>query len=263
MADTAASIVGTVDSDATPPAASTAIQGFSKLLPIDVNANDLASMADTAYNTLEPSSGSSSAFSISDDPPDNSQEEPLEHHSFQYPGATSVAPLDDMETELPEEDPDPVMGDTNMLNSSTTPLSSVGDQQQTLGDPHCPPGTHIIIHKKPSMHCSWVPHGINGWYLGPALNSYRCYTIWATDTQAQHIANTITWLPSKIPMPTASSADYIKADIANIAHALQFPSPNLPLAPLYDSQVKALQQLMIILHGTVYPNNCHQILVHL
>jgi len=77
----------------------------------------------------------------------------------------------------------------------------------------------------------WAPHGVNGWYLGPALNSYRCYTIWAMDTQAQCIADTIVWLPSKVPMPMASSTDYIKAGIANIAHALQFPSPNSPLAP--------------------------------
>jgi len=51
-----------------------------------------------------------------------------------------------------------------------------------------PPGMHIIIHEKPSVHHSWVPHGINGWYLGLDLHSYRCYTIWATDTQAQCIA---------------------------------------------------------------------------
>jgi len=71
--------------------------------------------------------------------------------------------------------------------------------------PIAPPGMHIIIHEKPSICCSWAPHGVNGWYLGPALNSYQCYTIWATDTQAQCIADTITWLPSMIPMPMASS----------------------------------------------------------
>jgi len=97
--------------------------------------------------------------------------------------------------------------------------------------PIAPPGTCIIIHKKQNMRHSWAPHGINGWYLSPTLNSYQCYTVWATDTQAQCIANTIVWLPSKIPMPMASSTDYIKAGIANIAHALQFPLPNSPLHP--------------------------------
>jgi len=133
MTDTIASIADTVNPTAAPPAASTAIPGFSKLTPVNVDADNLASMADTAYAASEPSSDSSSDSSISDDPPGDSQGKPLEHHKFHYPGATSAAPLDDMETELPEEDPDPVMEDADISNSSTTPLVSVGDQQQTLG----------------------------------------------------------------------------------------------------------------------------------
>ena len=133
MTDTVASIADTVDSNAAPPAASTTIQGSSKLTLVNVNADDLASMADTANTVSEPSSDSSFDSSISDDPSDYSQEEPLEYHKLHCPEATSVAPPNDMETELPEEDPDPVMEDANMFNSSTTPLSSVGDQQQTLG----------------------------------------------------------------------------------------------------------------------------------
>jgi len=78
--------------------------------------------------------------------------------------------------------------------------------------------------------------------------------VWANDTQAQCITDTIAWFPSKIPMPTTSSIDYIKAGIANIVHVLQYPLPNLPLAPLSDSQSKALQLLMLILHGTTNPN---------
>ncbi len=86
------------------------------------------------------------------------------------------------------------------------------------------------------------------------MNLYHCYTIWATNTQAQRITDTVAWLPSKIPMPTTSSIDYILAGITDIVHALQHPSPNLPLAPLSDSKTKALQLLMLILHGTTNPN---------
>ncbi len=50
-------------------------------------------------------------------------------------------PPADMETECPEEAPDPVMVDDNLPNHSTTLLLSVGDQQQTLrdGPPTAPP----------------------------------------------------------------------------------------------------------------------------
>jgi len=120
--------------------------------------------------------------------------------------------------------------------------------------PIAPPGIRVIIHDKPTVRRSWAPHGTDGWYLGPALRSYRCYTVWAADTNAQRITDTVAWLPTRIPMPTTSSTDYIKAGIADIVHALQNPSPNSPLAPLTDSQVLALKTLMLVLHGTSNPN---------
>jgi len=120
--------------------------------------------------------------------------------------------------------------------------------------PIAPPGTRVIIHEKPHIQCTWAPHGIDGWYLGPTLHSYHCYTVWANDTKAQRITDTLVWLPSKIPMPTTSSIDYILSGMADIIHTLQHPSPNSPLALLTDSQTKALQLLMLILHGTTNPN---------
>jgi len=64
------------------------------------------------------------------------------------------------------------------------------------------------------------------------------------------ICNTLTWLPTKCPMPMASSINLILAGITHITMALCHPSVNSPLAPLTSSQSNALQQLMVILHGT-------------
>jgi len=44
-------------------------------------------------------------------------------------------------------------------------------------------------------------------------------------------------------------ADYILAGITDIANALCKPAPNSPLESLTNSQVLALEQLMIVLHG--------------
>jgi hypothetical protein len=41
--------------------------------------------------------------------------------------------------------------------------------------PLAPPGCKVIIHEKPSQRTSWGPHGVVGWYLGPAEEHYRCY----------------------------------------------------------------------------------------
>jgi len=106
--------------------------------------------------------------------------------------------------------------------------------------PIAPPGTPSLIHEKPSQWRIWAPHGMDVWYLGLALHSYWCYTVWAIDTHAQCIADTIAWLPSSIPIPTASSLDCIRAGIADIVQALQQQPPTPALAHLTDSQVKAL-----------------------
>jgi len=105
-------------------------------------------------------------------------------------------------------------------------------------------------NEKPTAQCMWAPHGSAGWYLRPALKSYQCYMVWIMETQAQHICDTLTWLPIKVPMSTASSIDLVLSRIQDINTALQNPSANSLLAPLTDSQGAALQQLMVILCST-------------
>ena len=39
--------------------------------------------------------------------------------------------------------------------------------------PLAPHGIRVLVHIKPSNHTMWSPHGADGWYTGPALESYR------------------------------------------------------------------------------------------
>jgi len=63
-----ASISGTVDSNTALPSTSKVIQGSSKLVPVDVDANDLASMAVTVYDASVSLSNFSSVSSDLEDP---------------------------------------------------------------------------------------------------------------------------------------------------------------------------------------------------
>ena len=73
--------------------------------------------------------------------------------------------------------------------------------------PLAPPGTKVLIHIKPKERETWAPHGIDGWYLGPAMDSYRCFRVYATETRAERITDTLAWFPADVKMPTASSTD--------------------------------------------------------
>ena len=48
--------------------------------------------------------------------------------------------------------------------------------------PLAPPGIRVIAHIKPTERTTWSPHGADGWYTGPALEAYRCYTVWMWET---------------------------------------------------------------------------------
>ena len=97
--------------------------------------------------------------------------------------------------------------------------------------PLAPPGIRVLAHEKPKDRTTWSAHGADGWYVGPALDSYRCYRIWIWTTRTIRICDTVAWFPTKVTMPSASSTDLVLAGIQDIVNALKKPSQGSPLAP--------------------------------
>ena len=61
----------------------------------------------------------------------------------------------------------------NLLRSSgRTPLISAWHELHGPPDldrtPLAPPGMRVVIHEKPADRTSWAPHGVDGFYVGPA-----------------------------------------------------------------------------------------------
>eukprot|EP00978_Attheya_sp_CCMP212_P006283 scaffold14236_cov54-Attheya_sp.AAC.5 len=113
--------------------------------------------------------------------------------------------------------------------------------------PLAPPGTKVLIHEKPDVHASWAAHAVDGWYVGPALLHYRCYDrVWITETTSERVADTLSWYPTQVSMPKASTTEEASAAARDLIEALLHPEPASPLAPLVDSQRQALFQLVDI-----------------
>ena len=121
--------------------------------------------------------------------------------------------------------------------------------------PIAPPGIRVLIHEKADKRTSWSPHALDGWYIGPALDSYRCYKVWVWETRATRICDTISWFPTKLSMPIASSNDMILAGVTDILHTLNDPSPSAIVSALTDSHVTALRQLTSLLTGILQTGN--------
>jgi hypothetical protein len=109
--------------------------------------------------------------------------------------------------------------------------------------PLAPPGTRIITHEKPDQRSSWDPHGLDGYYLGPALDHYRCYQVHITKTKGTRIVDTVVFSPAKLAIPSTWSKDLANIAALELSNALQNPAPASPFSQIGTAQLTALHQL--------------------
>ena len=63
------------------------------------------------------------------------------------------------------------------INSNLSAYAMLVEGQFDLNNtPMDPPGSKILIHTKPTKCKTWAPYSIDGWYIGPDLHHYRCFT---------------------------------------------------------------------------------------
>jgi hypothetical protein len=117
--------------------------------------------------------------------------------------------------------------------------------------PLAPPGCKVLVHEKPSVRGTWAPHAVDGWYLGPALAHYRCYTVWVWDTASTRVSDTVEWFPQHVTMPALSSADAALEAATALTQALLHPAPASPISAVSDNHRTALQQLALIFSSAV------------
>ena len=84
-----------------------------------------------------------------------------------------------------------------------------------------PPGTKVIVHKKSSDRLLWGYHGIEGWYIGPAMDHYRCLKIYIPKTHSTIIAETVAFIPTNIPFPHSDQNTFLQKSISDLLHLLK------------------------------------------
>ena len=76
------------------------------------------------------------------------------------------------------------------------------------------------IHEKPHKRLTYAPHSVDGWYLGPEVHHYICYTGYKIDTGGETTPDKIDFFPEFIKMPNYSTRDVAIHAAADIAKAL-------------------------------------------
>jgi hypothetical protein len=115
--------------------------------------------------------------------------------------------------------------------------------------PMAPPGTRIIAHETPNWMRTWAPHGQDGWYIGPALEHYRCYTAYITKTWGDRIVETVDFFPEKLTLPFPSPQDLATQAAADLTRALLHPQPDGPFCQVGDAKTLAVKRLVAIFEG--------------
>ena len=151
----------------------------------------------------------------------------------------------------------------NMMRSSrVNPVISAYQQlcgkYEYSSHPLAPPGMRVVAHVKPAQRESWAPHGLDGFYVGPALDHYRCYKVWVIKTETVRITDTVAWHPHNIIIPGLSPTDVLVAAIAELIQALitfQKSPPDLlkdkqPVADILSTLTDSLVSLKSIFDET-------------
>jgi hypothetical protein len=138
---------------------------------------------------------------------------------------------------------------TTRINPKLSAATHIFGQYDFNRAPMAPPGTRIIAHETPHRRRTWAPHGQDGWYIGPALEHYRCYTVYITKTRGERVVETVELFPDNFKLPFHSAQDLAIKASAGLTHALLHPQSAGPFCKVGDEQTLALKRLADIFEG--------------
>jgi hypothetical protein len=138
---------------------------------------------------------------------------------------------------------------TSRINPKLSAATHIFGQYDFNREPMTPPGTRIIAHETPNRRRTWAPHVQDGWYIGPALEHYRCYMVYINKTRGDRIVETVDYFPEKFTLPFPSSQDLTNQAAADLTHALLHPQPAGPFCKAGDEQTIAFKRLASIFEG--------------
>ena len=138
----------------------------------------------------------------------------------------------------------------NLLRSSrkNPKLSAYAHPERTFNfnkTPLAPPGTKALFYVPPATQETWGTHTIDAWYVGPALNHYRNWRFWISETKKIRIGGTAKFLPTHCTMPTLTVQDEILKATKELIYALGRRKAKNPISflPNFMDSIKKFAKL--------------------
>jgi len=74
-------------------------------------------------------------------------------------------------------------------------------------------GCLVSVFEPSKVRPTWSTHGVQGFYLGPDLSSYRSYRCWIPSTKSERSTGTVQFFPAPFLLPGASNEEQMIAAI--------------------------------------------------
>ena len=92
---------------------------------------------------------------------------------------------------------------------------------------------------------SWDQHAVNAFYIGPAMDHYRCYKVYVPSTNGEQIASTVKFQPHHYQAPEFTKEEAITEAIENLTSTIEQTPPTTTTITL-----EALKNLAQIIDPT-------------
>ena len=114
------------------------------------------------------------------------------------------------------------------------------------------PGMKALVLSDPDTRTSWETHTKDAWYVGPALNHYRCFRFWIPKTKAFQIAKTAKFFPTYTSIPNITNDDNLVMAAKYLIEALKKrgTSNQQNFTPLKQNALKELADIFNEATGT-------------
>jgi hypothetical protein len=94
--------------------------------------------------------------------------------------------------------------------------------------PLAEPGRPAVIWESPEHRLKMAHHGVDAFYIGPALNHYRCYTFYVPSTDSTRISDSVGWLPYTNERTALANPEAFLPPPPLASRAPTLPPPQLP-----------------------------------
>ncbi len=76
--------------------------------------------------------------------------------------------------------------------------------------PLAPLGCKAVIYKDGDIRGSWASCGVDGWYLGPSIDHYRCDVYYLSETRAYRVSGSTELFPQHCQLPNLTPHQHLR-----------------------------------------------------